>query len=101
MHRLKTVLILQLEGESARIPSTLLSAAGWQGQSGLSAGTAELWQLVECPEVSTNGDWEKHVYKCSTATHVKWLGVSIRKSGANHKSPAVNSPYPRELFLMT
>lgn len=26
MHRLKTVLILQLEGESARIPSTLLSA---------------------------------------------------------------------------
>lgn len=56
---------------------------------------------MECPEVSTIGDWEKHVYKCSIAIHVKWLSVSVRRSGANHKSPAVNGPYPGKLFLMT
>ena len=74
------------------VPGCHSSAAGWQGQSGLSLGTMEPWQLVECPEASTNRDWEKHVYKCSITIHVKWLSVSIRKSGANHKSPAVNSP---------
>jgi len=83
------------------VPGCHSSAAGWQGQGGLGLGTVGPWQLVVCPQVCTNGDWENHVYKCSVAIHVEGVSISIRRSGANHKAPVVDSPYPGGLFLMT
>lgn len=101
------MLILKLEGGPAGAPFAPLgaqchsSAPGWQGQSGLSQGTVEPWQLMEHPRAPPREDWEKHIYKFSVANQVKLLSISIRRSGAKHKPPAADNPYPGQLFLIT